>query len=512
MDNPDAKYAQAAYKLANYRRKHPILKRPGITTYIRSTLPNVTLPQTWDWRKEAPGKINPSYDQLGSGACYLFGTLHAFSDRYAIFTNQNYVHMSEVEFAAVARAFNSDGDPSTDDPSTRSGKVDCINCDPFNNGSAYTIIYAVGVFGTVAVGNRTNNPDYYFPAFCDVHHNCKCPGDDWHGHDNYCDDDSIPNYQSDLSKALPSNIEATYGRDVIFPIPSIKPLMTVMSVSTTDFLTFEDIATIIYTGGPIGIDFNFNGDFMRVGPKKNGEYENWRETGGIYLCLDWDDNNTNPFGYKDRGKGGSGGHSVSVIGFGTQRVSFQFYGENVTQDIQYLLCRNSWGADSPRAYFKAGWIQMIQGQQHVMNGVWGSMGYVNFSKKYECVTKGQPCIQTDQGIYDNPDECAKNCQKYECVTKGQPCIQTDQGIYDDPDECAKNCQEKRFKCIDRKFCREDPSGSFTNPLICKQKCILPKPSRSGKNKLSMVLLSIFVVLGGIAVIVLGYIIYKRSRK
>lgn len=476
MDSPDAKYQRAAYALAKRRMEVPPLKRPSnVVSYIKSTLPSATLPRTWDWREEAPGKINPPYDQMLTGACYLFGTLHAFSDRYAIFTNENYIHMSEIEIAAVARAFNINGGPSLD-ADNKSGKTDCIVCDPFNNGNAFLVIDAVGVYGTVAVGSKEDNPDYSFPAFCKKHNgNCSCPGDNWHGHRNYCDDDSDPNYQSDMSRALPSNIKGTYGGDVIFPIPSVRPLMRIMSVQGAWGLSFENIAAIIYTGGPVGIDFDFNGDFWRT----NGG-ENWPETGGIYLCVDWRENGGNPFGYGG-GRGGSGGHSVSAIGFGVQEVTFKFNGSLVTQDIKYLLCRNSWGADSPKAYFKAGWYQSVSGTP-IMKNVWGSIGYAEFSegRGYKCAVPGRPCQPAADGIYRTPEECAANCR----------------------------APGRRFRCVDRKFCREDPSGTFTDASICRDKC----PLRKKGGGAGAVFLAAFVVAGGIAAVVLGWVVYKRAKQ
>jgi hypothetical protein len=407
--------------------------------YIHSSIPLISmrsinkrviidLPREFDSRKQWPGKINKNGDQFGSGCCYLFGALYAFSDRYAIFRNENYIRMSVVEIAAVERIFSPDGSQAKIDNKERSGKSGCINCDPFQNGMGSDIFSAISVYGTVA--DVDNDPNFSFAKFCKDYSNCSCPSG---SPDSYCDDDSWKNYQTDLSKKLPNDI-SIYSNVQKYPTEEEKKGMEIYNISPENY-DFSLLANNVYTGGPIGIAYFFGPDFTR---------ENYNETGGIYICTDWQDD-SNPFGYKAKGKSGSGGHYISIIGFGTQTISYKYKGNPQTQDIHYYLCRNSWG-ENDHSFFKAASNQKAGGIE-LMKGVWGLASFVVFSKpiQYKCINGVcNPCVHGETDCVSK-DICDQGCTRpisptYKCVNENCVMCSIGESCRYQENTCNKECK------------------------------------------------------------------------
>lgn len=413
MGNPDKMQAilqsqklYGEYLLRNFPYIHSSIPLVSMRSISKRALTEPDLPKEFDSRKQWPGKINKNGDQFSSGCCYLFGALYAFSDRYAIFRNENYIRMSVVEIAAVERIFSSDGSLAKIDNKERSGKSGCINCDGFQNGDGSQVLQAINVYGAVSEVGKENDRNFSFAKFCKDFSNCSCPSG---SPDSYCDDDSWKNYQTDLSKNLPSDI-SVYSSVEKYPTEEEKRNMVISNISPDNY-DFTSLATEIMTNGPVGITYFFGPDFTR---------DNYSETGGIYFCTDWE-NNDNPFGYKAKGKSGSGGHYISVIGFGTQTVSYKYKGNPQTQDIHYYLCRNSWG-DS-HGFFKAAASQKAGGV-NLMKGVWGLASFVVFYKpiQYKCVNGVcNPCVHGETDCVSK-DICDQGCTRpvsptYKCVNE-----------------------------------------------------------------------------------------------
>ena len=414
--------------------------------FIHSSIPLITqksinkntrdlLPTEFDSRKQWPGKINKNGNQFGSGCCYLFGCLYAFSDRYAIFKNQDYIRMSVVEIAAIERTFTPDGNMSTNTDKERSGKKGCINCDPFQNGMGSDILQAINVYGTVSEIGKENDANFSFAKFCKSYSNCSCPPN---SPDSYCDDDSWKNYQTDLSKKLPSDI-SIYDNVEKYPTNDEKKNMIINDISPDNY-NFTSLAQEIMTNGPVGISYFFGSDFTR---------DNYNETGGIYMCTDWQDN-SNPFGYRAAGKSGSGGHYISIIGFGSQQISYKYKGKQENELIHYYLCRNSWGDN--HGFFKAASAQ-IAGGIKLMSGVWGICSFITFVSPptFKCVNG--VCISCDKGENGCSEKniCDESCivvkDTYKC--DGQNCIKCGSGEtcrYIDSN-CKDECQPPlTYKC------------------------------------------------------------------
>lgn len=492
----------------------PLIKQRNINKNIAS------LPTEFDSRKQWPGKINKNGDQFGSGCCYLFGCLYAFSDRYAIFKNQDYIRMSVVEIAAVERAFTPNGDKSIDTDKERSGKKGCINCDPMQNGDGSQILNGINVYGTVSEVGKENDPNFSFAKFCKNYSNCACPPK---SPDSYCNDDSWKNYQTDLSKKLPSDI-GIYSNVQKYPTEEEKKNMIINNISPDNY-DFTSLATEIMTNGPVGITYFFGPDFTR---------DNYNETNNIYMCTNWEDD-SNPFGYKASGKSGSGGHYISIIGFGSQQVSYKYKGRQENQLIHYYLCRNSWGENN-HSFFKAAAAQKISGVL-IMQGVWGICSFVTFisTPTYKCVNglcipceKGesgcseksvcdQSCVIATTTYKCNGQNCVKcntenlcqyidsNC-KGECkpppVIKGSRCNFT-------TGKCEECVMGQDTNCGVCNFCEKMYSGNTCTPCTYSSVgCFPNKNCEKRKNKM-WIIIAILIIM--IVAIFIGYKIFKGKN-